>query len=192
MEPTAYEAWLCGITALTEPQRRRAWQSLTLFEAAESRDIGTPGSLERGVDGAADEPPPAILPSQAPPADQVGAARIAELGQRRVDSLGCPHCANRDVVRWGAASGLPRYRCKACRRTFNALTKTPLAKLRMKDKWAAQTEALIEGVSTAKAARRALHHGVSLATPVSGVLGRQKAQDAGWDRRRRRDIHPGI
>jgi transposase-like protein len=52
------------------------------------------------------------------------------------------------------ASDLPRYRCKACRRTFNALTKTPLANLRMKDKWAAQTEALIEGVSTAKAARR--------------------------------------
>src|SRR3954447_1137119 len=102
MEPTAYEAWLCGITALTEPQRCRAWQSLALFEAAESRDIGTPGSLERGADGAADK---------APPADQVGAARIAELGQRRVDSLGCPHCANRDVVRWGAASGLPRYRC---------------------------------------------------------------------------------
>ena len=154
MDPTAYEAWLCGITALTEPQRRRAWQSLALFEAAESRDIGTPGSLEQGVDGAADEPPPAILPSQAPPADRVGAARIAELGQRRVDSLGCPHCANRDVVRWGTASALPRYRCKACRRTFNALTKTPLAKLRMKDKWATQTEALIEGVSTAKAARR--------------------------------------
>jgi transposase-like protein len=58
------------------------------------------------------------------------------------------------VVRWGAASALPRYRCKACRRTFNALTKTPLAKLRMKNKWAAQTEALIEGVSIAKAARR--------------------------------------
>jgi transposase-like protein len=110
--------------------------------------------LVPSVDRAADEPPPAILASQAPPADRVGAAGIAELGQRRVDSVGCPHCANRDVVRWGAASALPRYRCKACRRTFNALTKTPLAKLRMKNKWAAQTEALIEGVSTAKAARR--------------------------------------
>src|SRR3954447_24230220 len=54
---------------------------------------------------------------------------------------------------FGHSSGL-RYRCKVCRRTFNALTKTPLAKLRMKDKWATQTEALIEGVSTAKAARR--------------------------------------
>jgi transposase-like protein len=71
-----------------------------------------------------------------------------------VDSLGCPHCDNRDVVRWGHASDLPRYRCKACLRTFNALTKTPLAKLRMKDKWAAQTEAMIDGVSLAQAARR--------------------------------------
>jgi transposase-like protein len=54
----------------------------------------------------------------------------------------------------GRASDLPRYRCKACWRTFNALTKTPLENLRMKDKWAALTEALIEKVSTAKAARR--------------------------------------
>jgi transposase-like protein len=154
MDLTAFEAWLGGISALTEPQRRRAWQALALSEAADSRGIGSPNPAERGVDGVASEPPAGVLPPQAPPADQVGAARIAELGQRRVDSLGCPHCANRDVVRWGAASGLPRYRCKACRRTFNALTKTPLAKLRLKDKWAAQTEALIEGVSTAKAARR--------------------------------------
>src|ERR1019366_8042408 len=50
------------------------------------------------------------------------------------DSMGCPHCDNRDVVRWGQASALPRYRCKACSRTFNALTKTPLANFRMKDK----------------------------------------------------------
>ncbi len=57
-------------------------------------------------------------------------------------------------MRWGEASNLARYRCKACQRTFNALTKTPLAKLRMKDKWTAQTEAMIEGVSIAKAAHR--------------------------------------
>jgi transposase-like protein len=71
-----------------------------------------------------------------------------------VDSAGCPHCASPDIVRWGHASDLPRYRCKACKRTFNALTKTPLAGLRMKDKWALQTQAMIDGVSTAKAAER--------------------------------------
>jgi transposase-like protein len=99
-----------------------------------------------------------IQPSSPPPpplaAERGSTARVADLGQRRVDSVGCPHCDSGDVVRWGQASDLPRYRCKACLRTFNALTKTPLAKLRMKDKWAAQAEAMIDGVSLAKAARR--------------------------------------
>ena len=37
----------------------------------------------------------------------------------------CPHCAEAPPPqRWGHASGLRRYRCKACRRTFNALTGT--------------------------------------------------------------------
>jgi hypothetical protein len=57
-------------------------------------------------------------------------------------------------VHWGQASALPRYRCKGCQRTFNALTNTPLAGLRMKDKWPAQAAAMIEGVSVAKAAKR--------------------------------------
>jgi len=47
---------------------------------------------------------------------------------------------------------MPRYRCKACRRTFNALTNAPLANLLMKDKRVAQTQAMIDGVTTAKAA----------------------------------------
>jgi hypothetical protein len=34
---------------------------------------------------------------------------LTELGQHRVDSFGCPHCDNRDIVRWGRASDLPRY-----------------------------------------------------------------------------------
>jgi len=55
----------------------------------------------------------------------------------------------RDVVHWGRASDLPRYRCKACRRTFNALTKTPLANLRMKDKWPRRPRH-DDGVSTRK------------------------------------------
>jgi len=146
MDLTAFETWLGGIAALAESQRRRTWQALALSGAADSRDIETHSPLDHGpsrFDRAADESRPAIASPQARPADQVGAAGIAELGQRRVDSFGCPHCNNRDVVRWGEASALPRYRCKACRRTFNALTKTPLANLRMKDKWATQTEAMI-------------------------------------------------
>jgi|GEM_PF-2225054 len=47
----------------------------------------------------------------------------------------CPHCACRKIHPWGAARGLPRYRCSACKRTFNPLTGTSLARLRNKDKW---------------------------------------------------------
>jgi transposase-like protein len=157
MELTAFETWLGGIDTLTEPQRRQTWQVLALREAADSQDIEirtTSGQGAPCLERAVDEPQPANPLLAAPPANPFGAAGVAALGQRRVDSVGCPHCDNRDVVRWGQASDLPRYRCKACSRTFNALTKTPLANLRMKEKWAAQTEALIDGVSTAKAAQR--------------------------------------
>jgi transposase-like protein len=157
MDPTAFVTWLDEMASLTAPQRRRAWQALALSETLDSRDSDARSAVEQGsarFARAVDEPQPAVLAPLTEPVNRVGAVSVAELGRRRVDSVGCPHCDNRDVVRWGQASDLPRYRCKACSRTFNALTKTPLANLRMKDKWAAQTEAMIEGVSTAKAAQR--------------------------------------
>jgi len=157
MDLTAFETWLGGIDTLTEPQRRRAWQALALSEAADTPDIEMCTAPDQGassLEWAADEPRPANPLLAAPPANPFGAAGVAALGQRRVDSVGCPHCDNCDVVRWGKASDLPRYRCKACSRTFNALTKTPLANLRLKDKWATQSTAMIDGLSTAKAAQR--------------------------------------
>ena len=152
MDTAEFERWLGVIAALTLAQRRQAWQALALSEASvrHDREIGMP------VDASFTSADlPAALPSpMARPLNRVGADVVAELGQRRVDSIGCPHCNSRDVVRWGKASALPRYRCKVCRRTFNALTKTPLAHLRMKDKWVAQAGAIIDGVSIAKAAKR--------------------------------------
>jgi transposase-like protein len=143
-----FETWLRAVTTLTEVQRRRAFQALALLEAAEIDDVETRDPWRR-------EPVDAHRPADAAsPAVQDGTPGVAALGQRRVSTIGCPHCAHPEVVRWGTASALPRYRCKACARTFNALTKTPLAKLRMKEKWAVQAEAMIEGVSLAKAARR--------------------------------------
>ena len=161
MEPSRFETWLGEIAALTEPQRRRAWQALALSEALDNDGLAMGQSVCLGVGGvhpATDEARPASPGSQAQRANRSDAVSIAALGQRRVDRVGCPHCDNRDVVRWGQASALPRYRCKACLRTFNALTKTPLAKLRMKDKWTTQTAAMIDGVSLAKAARRCAVH----------------------------------
>ena len=64
----------------------------------------------------------------------------------------CPHCRSWQVVRNGQARGLQRYKCRGCARTFNALTGTPLARLRYRDKWLGQAQALTEGLSITKAA----------------------------------------
>ena len=45
----------------------------------------------------------------------------------------CPHCRHPKSHRCGQASGLQRFRCLGCRRTYNALTGTPLARLRRKE-----------------------------------------------------------
>jgi transposase-like protein len=47
----------------------------------------------------------------------------------------CPHCGKGRIYKHGIRSGLQRYRCPQCRKTFNALTNTPLAKLRKKELW---------------------------------------------------------
>src|SRR5947199_9716002 len=66
----------------------------------------------------------------------------------------CPHCAATAVQRWGYASGLRRYRCTACRKTFNALTGTSLARLRKKECWLRYGEALAAGMTLVRAAAR--------------------------------------
>src|SRR4051794_7367197 len=48
---------------------------------------------------------------------------------------GCPRCGGLRAHRCGHASGLQRYRCLGCRRSYNALTGTPLARLRKKEHW---------------------------------------------------------
>jgi transposase-like protein len=66
----------------------------------------------------------------------------------------CPHCGTARAIRWGSASGLPRFRCKACRRTFNPLTGTQLAGLRRRSSWAPFAESLRRGETLEEAAER--------------------------------------
>lgn len=73
----------------------------------------------------------------------------------------CPHCDSSKVGKWGRAHGLRRYRCQECGRSFNALTNTPLARLRHKAKWLTFTAALKDAVSVRKAAE---HCGVATTT----------------------------
>ena len=78
---------------------------------------------------------------------------LGTTGVERVERQGCPHCASREIVGWGRSDGLLRFRCKSCGRTFNALTKTPMAHLRKKEKWLDHARAMIEGKSLAKTAQ---------------------------------------
>ncbi|WP_256207962.1 hypothetical protein [Nitrosomonas sp. Nm166] len=37
----------------------------------------------------------------------------------------CPKCGNSKIAHWESSAELQRYRCGACRATFNALTGAP-------------------------------------------------------------------
>lgn len=68
-------------------------------------------------------------------------------------TLRCPKCGHEHIARWGSASGLQRYRCAACKATFNALTGTPLARLRHKEQWLNYAQQMAEGQSVRKSAK---------------------------------------
>ena len=74
------------------------------------------------------------------------------LESRLTETRACPHCHGARVVCNGSASGLQRYKCRSCCRTFNALSTTPLARLRRKAKWLRQQDVLLQGLSVNKAA----------------------------------------
>lgn len=88
---------------------------------------------------------------QAPAA---GAEVVAIVQSHLVALPSCPHCHGQRVVRNGQASDLQRYKCRGCAKTFNALTGTPLARLRQKAKWLTQAQVLREGLSVHQAAQR--------------------------------------
>lgn len=67
----------------------------------------------------------------------------------------CPKCGSDHVRRNGTARGTQRYQCVDCKRTFNALTGTPLSHLRRRDAWLDFAESLGKAESVRKAAARA-------------------------------------
>lgn len=72
------------------------------------------------------------------------------------DLQSCPHCQapRSQLVGWGKQRGVQRYRCKVCRRTCNALSGTPLARLHKAERWLDYAQALIDGISVRAAARQ--------------------------------------
>ena len=62
---------------------------------------------------------------------------VALIEEAREAAPECSHCRASRIVRNGQANGLQRYKCRACGHTFDALTGTPMARLRHKGKWLA-------------------------------------------------------
>lgn len=85
-----------------------------------------------------------------PPA---GETVVALVESKLAEDRQCPHCHSRHLRAWGRANGLHRHRCADCGRTFNALTGTPLARLRHKERWLTHGAALQEGLSVRKTAQ---------------------------------------
>ena len=64
----------------------------------------------------------------------------------------CPHCAGTALYRHGNSHGLQRYRCRGCGKTFNALTGTPLARLRQRPRWLNYLDCVLDATSVRNAA----------------------------------------
>jgi transposase-like protein len=64
----------------------------------------------------------------------------------------CIHCSSPVLVKNGHSQGLQRYRCRACLKTFNAASGTPLARLRHKERFYQQGECLAQGLTVREAA----------------------------------------
>lgn len=66
----------------------------------------------------------------------------------------CPHCRRDDFVRFGRRRGRQRFRCKDCRRTFTAFTRTPLARLRWPEKHIENARAMVTAETIRQTAKR--------------------------------------
>jgi len=158
VESGEFVDWLGGIGRLTPAQRGQAARALCKAEEAdEDAASGSGGPVEATVRGS-EHAPAALADRYARKERGVREDALGDIGQAKVERQGCPHCAGRDVVAFGRANGLARYRCKSCGRTFNALTKTTMAGLRKKEQWLDHAQAMIEATSVAKAAERCHVH----------------------------------
>lgn len=90
--------------------------------------------------------------------NQVERMSEAETARLMIETLGlgakiCPNCGSERRWRHGTASGLQRYRCQGCGRTYNALTGSPLARLKRRGLWLKFAFTLIAQMTVREAAR---------------------------------------
>ena len=159
MKPSDFSEWLAALSSLSAAQRRAAFRALALAEADDPQEEDVEVCEPDSASGT-DETGPATRGEAVAASASASGERdlFRDIATQRHALTGCPGCGSPDVRPWGAARGLPRYRCVECRKTFNPFTGTPVAGLHNKDRWPDQARALIEGESLAKAAERCQVH----------------------------------
>lgn len=107
----------------------------------------------------------------------------------------CPHCASTALVRFGHTGGQQRFRCKACTRTFVALTGTPLLRLREKEKLLAHATCMSRGEtirSSAAGVGRSVDRAFRWRHRFLEFLARQQPPRPDRCGRGRRDLLPAV
>ncbi|MET3109478.1 transposase-like protein [Oxalobacteraceae bacterium GrIS 1.18] len=66
----------------------------------------------------------------------------------------CPHCGNEHFIKNGLKDNRQRFKCKACFASFNALTGTPLTRLRKPEMHLQNAACMVDGLSIKKTAAR--------------------------------------
>mgnify|MGYP001166151081 FL=1 len=79
---------------------------------------------------------------------------IARLEELTASHPTCPHCHDDAPYKWGSMNGRQRYRCRACRKTFTSLSGTPLARLRMAERWLTYAELMMASMTLRSAAKK--------------------------------------
>ncbi|MGX4643107.1 IS1595 family transposase [Massilia sp. SYSU DXS3249] len=79
--------------------------------------------------------------------------RVVDLIEdQAAQQLTCPGCGSDRLYKHGRANGLQRYRCRACARTCNCLSGTPLARLRYKRCWLDYLDGMLDSHSVRRSA----------------------------------------
>lgn len=78
--------------------------------------------------------------------------RTIELIESGATRPPCPRCRSAHTYRHGHANGLQRHRCRDCGRTFNALSGTPLSRLRHKGRWLDYLDCMLDSRTVRRAA----------------------------------------
>jgi transposase-like protein len=66
----------------------------------------------------------------------------------------CPHCLSAEIFGHGSYKGRKRYKCKACKKTFNDFTGTAISGIKKVEKFQEYLELTIESLTIRKAAKK--------------------------------------